>query len=566
MHISNRAEPSRPPDQDDDVLDRIYDVALNPDRFEELVDFWQSRFDAAAVAMDLPYLGRHMERAEEFLERLDDPTDELTAVLSRFEQVAAFAIGADLRVMQVNEAAHQQFALTVGSNVKQLPFHGDDCDVIQHRVLRLFKSGDPQGCLLRVRGADKGQIVVVHLVPIHVAQHERLVLVTTSMLAWPLGVERALRAAFGLTTAEVEVVRHLTMTTSLQEVADLRGRAIATVRTQLKTILHKTETKSQVELVRLVLSMTALAPPATPTLDTNPQFQMLTLPDGRRMQYRTFGARSGTPLVFWPSDYGFHVWPSRAEAAAIRMGLRVIVPVRGGYGASDPIPADVDVTQAIVQDVAHLLGELQIDRCAHMAIGIDFVLALRFAEQFPHRSRGITACSGVLPVHGDMQLARMDKWHRFILATAHFSPRLLPFFVKAGFLMARRQGKEAFVRAVFGGSKADMDTFADPGVRQAILQGTDLTLSQDHSAHEMFARLTAYQMTQDWGRWLASVRGTVPISFLCGLQDTQVPQETLAEYQRAYPWINFQLFPDAGRLVFFRHWQAALSKVTDFEK
>ena len=562
---------SSPPPQstyaDEDVLDRIYDVALNPDRFEELVDVWQARYNPTGQAPDALFLGRHAERADTVLERLGDPVDALTATLDRFDQVAVFAVGVDLRVVQANAVAERQFGLVGDDGIDGLPFHANDLDTIRKQVRSLCVETSDEPRLCRARDVEQDRLVIVQLRPLQTERYGRLVLVATSVLAWPKGIKLALQSAFGLTAAEVDVVQQLTMTASLQEVADLRRRSIATVRTQLKTILHKTETKSQVELIRLVLSMAALSLCSGSTTDAaKPGYQAITLPDGRRMQYREFGAASGVPVVFWPSDYGFMHWPRQAEHEATQMGLRVIVPVRGGYGASDALPRCQDVTLAVARDVAQLLDTLGVRRCVHLALGIDFVLALRFAQQFSRRTSGIVACSGVLPIHGDAQLARMDKWHRFILATAHFSPRLLPFFVKAGFRMARRQGKEAFVRAVFGGSPADMETFADPEVRHAILKGTELTLSKEHSAHEMFARLTAYQMTESWGAWLGDVQGTTPVSFLCGLQDTQVPRQTLEDYQAAYPWIDFQLFPDAGRLVFFRHWHAALATVKSFEK
>lgn len=548
-------------------MGRIYDVALNPDRYEELVDVWQARFDQTGQAADAGSLGRHVDRAHSFLERLDDSNDALTARLDRFDQLAAFAVGADLRVVQANTVAEHQLGLAVGDAITCLPFHAADLDMLRTQLRRLCAETLDAPRVCRVRDVKQDRLIVVQLHPLQTEQHGRLALVATSVLAWPQGIEPALQAAFGLTAAEIDVVQQLTMTTSLQEVADLRGRSIATVRTQLKTILHKTETKSQVELVRLILSMSALSSRSGSAATVAVSgFQIITLPDGRLMQYREFGRASGAPVVFWPSDYGFLHWPKQAERAATQLGLRIIVPVRGGYGASDPVPRRQDVTLSVAQDVAHVLDVLGVEQCVHLALGIDFVLALRFARQFPQRTRAIVACSGVLPIHGDAQLARMDKWHRFILATAHFSPGLLPFFVKAGFMMARRQGKDAFVRAVFGGSPADMEIFADPEVRYAILKGTELTLSKEHSAHDMFARLTAYQMTRNWGDWLKDVQGRLPVSFLCGLQDTQVPRQTLDEYQAAYPWIDFQLFLDAGRLVFFRHWQAALATVKSLQK
>ena len=40
-------------------------------------------------------------------------------------------------------------------------------------------------------------------------------------------------------------------------------------------------------------------------------------------------------------DFGLVRWSAPAEAQARARGLRVIVPIRAGYGHSDPLPPDV---------------------------------------------------------------------------------------------------------------------------------------------------------------------------------------------------------------------------------
>ena len=55
-----------------------------------------------------------------------------------------------------------------------------------------------------------------------------------------------------------------------------------------------------------------------------------------------------------------------------------------------------------------------------------------------------------------------------------------------------------------------------------------------------------------------AMQGSVPVYFLNGMQDPEVPPETLAEHRRDYPWINFRVYPDAGQLVFFLKWRDVL--------
>jgi DNA-binding CsgD family transcriptional regulator len=74
---------------------------------------------------------------------------------------------------------------------------------------------------------------------------------------YPDGV---LRALFGFTAAEIEVANGLLIGYSLDEVASLRHVGVGTVRNQVKSLLCKTRTKRQSDLVRLL--MTLPHPPA----------------------------------------------------------------------------------------------------------------------------------------------------------------------------------------------------------------------------------------------------------------------------------------------------------------
>jgi DNA-binding CsgD family transcriptional regulator len=71
-----------------------------------------------------------------------------------------------------------------------------------------------------------------------------------------------LRELYRLTPAETDVANGLLLGYTLEEIAGLRRSAVATVRQQLKSVLHKTGTARQGDLVRLL--MTLPRPPVTP--------------------------------------------------------------------------------------------------------------------------------------------------------------------------------------------------------------------------------------------------------------------------------------------------------------
>jgi DNA-binding CsgD family transcriptional regulator len=69
-----------------------------------------------------------------------------------------------------------------------------------------------------------------------------------------LSATEVLETVYSLTTAEADLVRLLAGGHSLEAAAELRGVTMNTVRSQLKQVFAKTDTKRQAELVRLVLT------------------------------------------------------------------------------------------------------------------------------------------------------------------------------------------------------------------------------------------------------------------------------------------------------------------------
>ncbi len=266
-----------------------------------------------------------------------------------------------------------------------MPFDVDDIETLS-RVVRKVASGKGERVVtLRIRSLLTEGPVIVRVSPVESKEQPHLALVLSTELVWPEGFEETVQDAFELTATEVEVVRGLTLGQPLKVIAEARGRSVETLRSQLRSILAKTETHSQSELVRVVLGLmdVALIPSGAPlpslrgngALQDLP-FQFLNLPDGRRLEWIEFGAPAGMPCLYMHLDYGLIRWPAAAEASARKRGLRVIVPVRAGYGGSSLHPKGVDHLEGVTNDYLAVLDHLMVTRCAIVALGADLRFAL----------------------------------------------------------------------------------------------------------------------------------------------------------------------------------------------
>jgi pimeloyl-ACP methyl ester carboxylesterase/DNA-binding CsgD family transcriptional regulator len=558
-----------------EIVDRLYDVAIDPVRLEELLEVWEGSAAPlrvgsvdGAILLDDPEIDAHLTRATVFLDRYEASQKVVgdRAILQDIPRAAAFLSDGGALIAGCNRPAALAFGITEGGPIAALPFDPADIDILRGVVRKVAARRAEKIMTMRIRSQTTGSPVIMRVSPVDSAAKPPLALVLSTELVWPVGFEATVQEAFGLTAAEVAIVQGITLGLPLKDIAESRGRSVETVRTQVRSILAKTETHSQSELVRVVLGLMDVAlipaqpgtgPAAAGSLEPIP-FQTIRGGDGRRLDWIEFGAPHGRAVLYMHLDYGLIRWPARAERAAAKRGLRIIVPVRAGYGRTALHPRGQDHVAGVTADYAAVLDHLGLRDAVVIPMGADLRFALMLAQTRPDLVRAIIGCACQLPIRTAAQYERMDKWQRFILANAHYAPKVLPFLVKAGFSLARRLGKAAFFTQVNGGSPADMATFARPDVRAAVLEGSEVCMSADYLASEAFTR-ECISSEKDWSALVKAAR--VPVRLLQGDQDPQTPVQTIRELMLDYPHLNISFLPDTGQLLLFAEWPRVLDEV-----
>ncbi|UYV38943.1 LuxR C-terminal-related transcriptional regulator [Rhodobacteraceae bacterium D3-12] len=570
------------------AIDRLYEVAIDPERYEELLDVWETMISPyrRAQGLDTPIaltaidFETHFRRASKVLDSLasdDASKGSPVELVARFDSAASFTLNPDHTIGAVNPAARSVLGLSASGTLADLPLDPDDLTALGDQVTRLLMSNRDDPTLFRARLKGQPRLILIQLRALRTDQSAPFVIAVTSELIWPAGFDAFLKSVFDLTPAEIEVLRALSECHGIKDIAEMRGRSVDTVRSQLKSLMAKTETRSQAELIRLTLATMDMATFTQDTADaTTPEqskgfrsleprpYHTLMLPDGRRFDYLVLGDPAGKPCMFGPQDYGLTRWPASAEAEAARRGIKIIVPVRPGFGNSTPLTRNAVLSDVITDDYAHLLDHLGVTACPFLSMGGDVYFSAHFQNRYPDRVTAIIACAGILPLTRPEQYERMHKWHRFILAGARYTPHLLPFMVKAGFALARKLGKRRFLQAVYGDSPADIKTFEDPEVFEAMVVGSEVSLSKEFTAHAAFAAEVIEQETSDWSGVVKQIENRCPVVFVNGLQDPQTSPETLAEFQQDYPWIRFKTYAEAGQLIFFLEWSDVLDILDEF--
>ncbi|MBK9125522.1 MAG: alpha/beta fold hydrolase [Chloroflexi bacterium] len=119
------------------------------------------------------------------------------------------------------------------------------------------------------------------------------------------------------------------------------------------------------------------------------------LREGRRLGYAEYGTPNGRPLLFFHATPGSHVQLASLDTHARRVGLRIIVPERPGYGRSDPLPGYALLDVAC--DAVELAESLGIDRFGTAGVSGGGPYALAVAAQSPDRVTCVGLISSIGP-------------------------------------------------------------------------------------------------------------------------------------------------------------------------
>lgn len=548
-----------------ELVERFFDASVSPERLAELIDVWDDQIAAAdpARSVNLGSAFAHQVAAVfQILEQLQAAELQRVNDLLAEIRTAAMVLSDDGRVMAANRAAHLAFGLERDGLIGSLPLEPVELQEFADLVAAVAATGGSREAVLRLRPKGLDRLLIVHLKPFLAGNGKAQVLAITSERPWPSKLSDFLARIFALTPAEVEVMRLLTEGGTVAAIARSTDRSAGTIRSQLHSILEKTGTRTQAELLRLSLLLLESVPLETGVrrrLSPPEEHQrFLRMTDGRRIEMLSFGDPGGRAVIWMQSTYGFWRLPRAAVADMHRRRLRVLVPFRAGYCASDPPPEGRDNLEVAVEDLRTIVAQLGIASAPVVAPGDDIRIALMLAQAEPCRVRHIFGIGSGFPILNDTQYRRLVPPARFTRACARYSPKVLPFMLRGALMMVMRYGVERYLRGILARVPADARAFAEPEVGGALVEGVErLYFRENRSLAAICAEMVHFH--RDWPRELGHV--ACPVTLIHGEQDGTSPFETALEYCRMYPSWRFIGYRDEGELVAHVRWTDVLDLI-----
>lgn len=145
------------------------------------------------------------------------------------------------------------------------------------------------------------------------------------------------------------------------------------------------------------------------------------LPDGRTISYGLYGADDG-PLVVVLDGPGSRGLGRAMSPAAARLGIKLLVPDRGGFGDSTPAPGRSFAE--VANDLLALVDLLAVRRFGIVAQSGGTPYALALAATAGDRATGVAFVGAVAPLHERHALREVKGPARNAFLLARYAPWL----------------------------------------------------------------------------------------------------------------------------------------------
>ncbi len=266
----------------------------------------------------------------------------------------------------------------------------------------------------------------------HKSAQFQLLLVLDQTQRSPLNHQ--LVSKYQFTQKEQQVLIGLIHGSTIKEIAENEFISENTVKTHLKSIYRKTSTKSQTQVVGLMLSHESQILGSYFSNESsfsniepnNKQDHVVTLKSGHAITYREYGPRDGRALIVFHNTYGSRLMiPNNYSQICKKTNRRVIIIDRPGYGQTDYIKGHPGQWPERLNEV---IDQLKIKEYDILAAVLGCPLALHFASK------------------ADARLKRLILSSPFLMNTEEDTKHLLGILAPAQMLV---KGSVRFARQVY---------------------------------------------------------------------------------------------------------------------
>ena len=477
--------------------------------------------------------------------RADDDLSEILEDLQMKHPTGAMLINHSGRVVVISEPMARLLDLDIDQDIAEGNLDMEALNSIRQSMRTLSSALDKPARIVAL--APEGPVRLGAIEPFS-GKMGCLLLVRLIGQVWHDGTNKRLMELFSLTATEVELIHLLYQDLKAREIAEQRERSLATIRTQIKNILRKTNCTSQSELISIVSALVA-EEPAT-ALENG--MEKIQLADGKKIAYHSYGPPNGPPvlMVHISTD---PVLGERTQKAFQHANLRMISPLREEVHYT----GNLDKHIADYNKMAHeLLKALGIGRYLVAGHGEGAIYAAHFAATYPNQATAVLSINMTPPAKELPDNLIPAAKSLFKVAHAYPVGTELATRVMRRFMNQSDAAMRYFIDLMASDHPADQRDLKDPVIREIF--ATNYRTSYADCA--LAAKLISLWYS-DWSKIADQVAAKMPLCFIQGeLNESVLPQSTIS-YCREHPGVSGRIVPEAGHCLLYTHTDEVIDEI-----
>lgn len=546
-----------------EVLSGLYEALADHSQFDGLIRAMDTFIDADPAGLESgsadwkAVFRQHFARVGQFLdEPAAEPRDSPIVHVDK-QIVPAAVINRSLDIVAANDLLTGLLASGQKSLAGCLTSPSD-----VRRLEQVFQANDPsRSVLLSLSLPQESAPVFVVASPADLSvssiQNGQFVSLRVAKATWNPELVPLLMEAYGLTTAETEILRGFVERGSVTEVAQARQRSVRTVRTQLTQVFSKLGVPGQTELALFLATLSQLLTKGKKPSDVGVDWSRSNGTDlqhislahqGRSLGYVRYGRRDGVPVLICHSTTPPDMTPDFRKAC-VDAGLRVIGVHKPGAGQSTPRPAK-EGPEALSDDYRAVLAAEGLERAVIAGHCSGGLYALQFAKDYPELCSGIVLVDTGLPFAGRKEMMSLPKGIRRTFLPARYIPDVL--------LVPHRIFAANFRRSTAGEAQVVDYFFEDSEIDRNLVQ-------TDRTFYEITRRTIAYsfedvdRLVADVCRWarnwsdLLTVCGQFPTVFVHGRENNIFDATKIERFAAERAGVQAAIVEGSGQLQVYQH-------------
>lgn len=538
----------------------LFRAVVSSDAYLELLQLWNRHLSESAapgaglVPLMEQLISAAMPLLEESIRNLASDADFSAAIGD--DSHPCMVVSHSRLVIACNDLARSWFQLAPGDMLRAEMITRADRPAFDALLDKLDSAEPgPQPLILRLQCQGPNRLVA--LTPWRLPGSGAVFLRICGLdLAIPDRAYSVMEAAFGLSRSESRILRDLMEGRGGADIARERGVREDTVKKQIRSLREKTGVSGRAELIRLLVSVaqnTGTPAPQAPAFSvTNFAGKTYVLPaqhslaevGGRRVEYATHGPRDGFPVFVLHAALSGFVLPQELLRLLESQGLRLLLPLRPGYGLSDPLPEPQSVC-AVARHLAAFAEARGLRRYAILSMAAGSLHGFALQALHPERVVHHVAVGAHLPLPLEERRRMLTDWQRTLFGVMAERPVAARFLALGAYRMLLQSGASSLLGAIFRRSPADFRIIAEPDTLANLSIGLQIAASRGVDA---VVRETSYVL-----REIPELSAHMPATLMHGAMDALFTVDAARQFSAGRDGVDLVEASDGGQLLLYSH-------------